>query len=133
VARETSYDTKRVRKMPMNINTILTASGETMQDLRMSGNSFTWEELLSLMSHMVGGKAFDLSQLQKHMKNEIRMGSLYVDQRNESLIFRFEPKHPINKYPELRKRSLTNKINSGEIKPTGHSGVREDREKSGFF
>ena len=107
--------------MSMNIKTTFPASGETTDDLRASGNPFTWEELVSLFSHSIGGREFDLDEVKKCVESEIQHGILKAEQGKDGLMFRFEKSHPVNKYPELREGiSLRDKIVSGEVKAKGH-------------
>jgi hypothetical protein len=97
--------------MSMNIKTTFPASDETTDDLRTSGNPFTWEELLSLFSRSIGGREFDLDEVKQCVESEIQHGILKVEQGKDGLIFRFEKSHPVNKYPKLREGiSLREKI-----------------------
>jgi hypothetical protein len=107
--------------MSINIKTTFPASGETTDDLRASGNPFTWEELLSLFSRSIGGREFDLDEVNKCVESEIQHGILKVEQGKDGLIYRFEKSHPVNKYSELREGiSLRERIVSGEVKAKGH-------------
>ena|ERR1700691_330242 len=107
--------------MSMNIKTTFPASDETTDDLRTSGNPFTWEELLSLFSRSIGGREFDLDEVKQCVESEIQHGILKVEQGKDGLIFRFEKSHPVNKYPKLREGiSLREKIVNGEVKAKEH-------------
>jgi hypothetical protein len=110
---------------PSGTYAISSSENETILSLRKSGNRFTYNQLLEIVSKDVKYAEFDESQLIEALDSEVTKGSLVLSKVDEDgeMEFYFERTHPTDRFYEHIRDTLSKDIVSGKVTVKGHGGA----------